>query len=197
MAKRTVKLRKPGSPKFALFGEMLLTGVVTMVLSIPVITVLPALVAGVRHLRRHAEGFDDGITTLVRDFGRIFSRMWLLGVAVAVVMGFFLVDVAVLSTSIVPGGGIVAGTLLLAAAAAAVVLLRFAGGWRDGHGVATTLRRAGIEATADLGGSLLLLVAVLAVTVVIWMFPPLAIVVGGILALSAYGIDTRLEHLMA
>ena len=55
----TKKLRPYGSPKFALFGETMLAGLVVALCSLPVVTAVPAIAAGARHLRRHNEGYSD------------------------------------------------------------------------------------------------------------------------------------------
>ena len=70
--------------RFALFGEVLLTGVMVFVLSLPVLTLPAALVAGIRHLRRFTNGEGSSVAGLWRDFR---DALWG-GVGVALVALF-------------------------------------------------------------------------------------------------------------
>ena len=74
-ARRAV-LRERSAPRFALFGETLLVGIVVLVLSVPIVTLLPALVAGAGHLRRHATGESDRVRDLIADFAGAVRRLW-------------------------------------------------------------------------------------------------------------------------
>ena len=191
----TKKLRPYGSPKFALFGETMLAGLVVALCSLPVVTAVPAIAAGARHLRRHNEGYSDRVADLFRDVGAAIRRLWALGVCSALVVALLVIDVRAMTMLDIPGSRPVAIVLALAALAAALVVLRFAGGWDPADRALPGLRRALAESAADPLGSGLLLLAIGGTAVVVWMFPALAAIAGGILALAAYAIDTRLDSL--
>lgn len=191
----TKKLRPYGSPKFALFGETMLAGLVVALCSLPVVTAVPAIAAGARHLRRHNEGYSDRVADLFRDVGAAIRRLWALGVCSALVVALLVIDVRAMTMLDIPGSRPVAIVLALAALAAAVVVLRFAGGWDPSDRALPGLRRALAESAADPLGSGLLLLAIAGTAVVVWMFPALAAIAGGILALAAYAVDARLDSL--
>lgn len=182
-----------GSSSFALFAEVLLVGLVVAMLSIPVLTVLPALGAGVVHLRRHLDGRSDGIMDLLRLFVVACRGVWLVsvaGVAAVVVLGFnlWLLRTAVGDAFRVPG--IVSGLVL---AALAVVLLRSAGGWRPGSAWWPTVRAAARRSREDLRGTGMLLIALVLAGVIVWMLVPLALVVGGLLTLAVLAVERHAD----
>ncbi|GAA4769835.1 hypothetical protein [Microbacterium gilvum] len=190
-------LRPRDAPRFALFGETLLTGLIVLVASLPVVTALPAVAAGARHLRRHVTGESDRIRDLVADLGLAIRRLWLPGLVSGLVALFLAADVVALRAFAVPGAAAVSVVLALAGAAGAVVLLRFAGSWAPDAPVRAQLRRAALESTADGTGSMLLLLAVCGAVLLVWMFPAFALLVGGLLSLASYSVDARLEALSA
>lgn len=188
-------LRPRDAPRFALFGETLLTGIVVLVASLPIVTAVPAIVAGVRHLRRHATGESDRLLDLAADIADAVRRLWALGAVVGSVAVLLTVDVVALIVFAVPGSATVSIVLAVIVAAGAVVLLRFAGGWHPHAPVRAQLRRAAHESIADGAGSALLLLAVCSAGLLVWMFPAFLLLVGGLLCLAAYGVDARLEAL--
>ena len=119
--RRRARLRDRQAPRFALFGETLLTGIIVLVASIPLVTLVPALAAGARHLRRHATGEGDSIRVLVVDLGRAIRHLWLLGVVVVALAAFLFVDAWALGGMHVPGGQVIAVVLWGVGAAAGVV----------------------------------------------------------------------------
>jgi len=193
----TQKLRPHGSPKFALFGETMLAGLVVALCSLPIVTALPAVAAGARHLRRHNEGYSDTVADLFADVWRAFRRLWAVALAVTGAVILLAIDIRAMAVLDIPGSRVAAIVLVCAALAAGVVTLRFAGGWDPADRTVPGLRRALQESVADPLGSLLLLLACSGTALLVWMFPGLAIIAGGILALAAYAIDTRLEALSA
>jgi hypothetical protein len=195
--KRAARFRPSDAPRFALFGETLLVGIAVLVASVPLVTAVPALAAGVRHLRRHSVGESDGFRMLARDIVLAVRRLWVLGVAAVLLAAFLFVDAWALTGMEVPGAQAVTAVIVLAVAAGAVVLLRFVGGWTPDAAVWPQLRRAAVESRVDLLGSVLLLLAACAATVLVWMFPAFLLVAGGLLCLGAYAVDARLEDLAA
>lgn len=180
-----------GSPGFALLSETLIVGVVVGLATIPLVTALPALVAGVRHLRRHLDGENDTVVGLGQDLLTVFRRLWALGVAVPALVLLVAFDLWFATASTLPGGRVVAGLTAVLAAAGVVVLLRFAGTWSEEVTSGAQLRAAAVRACRDVSGSVLLAAAVVAAVVLVWMLPPMVMLVGGLLALASLAVEAR------
>ena len=182
----------PGSfGKFAFFAEVMLTGLYVAVLSIPVVTALPALTAGVRHLRRFVAGEADSVSMVWADARAACSGVWF--VALGSLAGLFLVvlNLWASSTGALPGGALVGLVSAAFGVALLVGLLRAAGEWEPGARW-TTLVASGIRGiAADAQGSALLLSGVLMAGVFVWMLKPLALVVGGLVALAVMSVGHR------
>lgn len=176
---------------FALLGETLLVGVVVLLASVPVVTAVPALAAGARHLRRHLVGEADGIGDLARDVVVAVRDLWVVGFAVPVLAVLLAYDVWLARTGVLPGGTFVVAVSLLVAAGVVAVVLRLVAAWTPGDDLRAGLRTAGRRAREDLGGSMLLVVAVVVCGVLVWMLLPLVIVVGGLLSLAALAVEAR------
>jgi len=86
--------------------------------------------------------------------------------------------------------GIVSGVVL---AALAVVLLRSAGGWRPGSAWWPAVRAAARRSRDDLRGTGMLLIALVLAGVIVWMLVPLALVVGGLLALAVLAVERHAD----
>jgi|SRR5665647_900571 len=182
-----------GSSSFALFAEVLLVGLVVAVLSIPVLTILPALAAGVVHLRRHLDGRGDRVADLLRLFVVACRGVWLVsiaGVGAVLVLGFNIWLLRTTAADAFRLPGIVSGVVL---AALAVVLLRSAGGWRPGSAWWPAVRAAARRSRDDLRGTGMLLIALVLAGVIVWMLVPLALVVGGLLALAVLAVERHAD----
>lgn len=178
-------------PRFALFAEMLLVGAVTSVLSLGIVTTLPALAAGVAHLRRHTALRSDTFGQLLTDFRTGFRGVWGYALALPPVLALLAFNILTVSTDVVPGM-IVRWVSMALVAAIAVVILRAVArkadepiAWRD------AMRLGRSDALADLGGSALLLAAVALCVVVVWMLPILVLVAPGMLTLAVVGVLYR------
>lgn len=178
-------------PAFALFAEMLLVGAVVSVLSLAVVTVLPALAAGIGHLRRHAGLRSDRLVTLLADFRSHLGGVWGYAIALPLVAALLLFNLLAVSTATPPGFVVRWVSLALAAVIAVVVLraaTRKAGGapsWR------TALLLGREDARSDLTGSVLLVAATGLGVVVVWMLPILILIVPGMLMLAAVAVERR------
>ena len=176
---------------FELFAECLLTGVVVGVLAIPLVTALPALAAGTRHLRAHVEGEASGVRLLLREARAAARGSWgvsLLLLALLAVLGF---NVLVASGGGLPGGEVLRWGALALALALLVVAFRAAAGWSPGASwralVAAAARRSG----RDLHGSVLVALAFGFIGLLGWMLPPLALPGVGILVIGLLAVETR------
>lgn len=182
----------PGSfGRFSLFAEVLLTGVYVTVLSLPVVTALPAVTAGVGHLRRHLRGERDGVAEVWEDFRGACSGAW--AVAVGGLVAFLLIGLNLwaASTGALPGGSMVAVVSSGLGVALSVGLLRAASLWEPGSRWFDLLRHGMREIGDDLAGSVMLFAAVIMCAVLVWMLTPLVIIVGGLLAFAVVGVDFR------
>ncbi|MCE7081976.1 hypothetical protein [Streptomyces sp. ST2-7A] len=181
----------------ALFGETLLTGVVVLVLTLPLITLLPALAAGTAHLRRHLAGESERIGDLLRDFASAVRALWVTG-PLLLLAGLWLVWNATLAEAgVIPGSAVLLAAFIALLGVWGVLLLRTAAAWSadDGPGRASRgrdhLRHGAGELRRDPVGSLLLVVALVMCGVFVWMLPPLALLIGGLLPLAVIGVEYR------
>lgn len=181
-----------GTSGFAFFSEVLLTGMVLFVLSLPLVTLVPALAAGAGHLRRHLEARPDSLAELWADVRRALrSGGWLVSLGLLALLLVLDLNSAVAAGGALPGGTLVRVVSAAVAACAVVVVLRAAGSWSRERHWGANLRAAAAASTADLAGSALLLSAVLLCGVMVWMLTPLLFVVPGLLCLAVVGVEYR------
>ncbi|MFD6142718.1 Poxvirus protein I5 [Promicromonospora sp. NPDC060271] len=212
--------RVAGESRFALLGETLLTGVLVLVGSLPVVTLPAALAAGSAHLRRHLGGYDTSVRTFARDWLAAARGLWALGALLPLAAGAVVLNTGLTASGALPGASVVRWVTWGAAACAAVVLVRAAAAWSDdepapgspgaspgtsrgtesgsrpglvsGPGGAWVLvSRGAVRARDDLAGSALVLAALVMCVVLVWMLTPLVLVTGGLLSLAAVAVETR------
>jgi hypothetical protein len=188
--------RVAGESRFTLLGETLLTGLLVLAGSLPVVTLPAALAAGCAHLRRHLGGYDTSVRTFVRDWLAATRSLWALGVLLPVAAGAVVVNTGLTASGALPGASAVRWVTWMAAACAAVVLVRTAAAWSDDDpaeagGVWQLLSRGVARTRDDLAGSALLLAALVMCVVLVWMLTPLVLVTGGLLGLAAVAVETR------
>jgi hypothetical protein len=192
-----------GESRFALLGETLLTGLLVLVGSLPVVTLPGALAAGVAHLRRHLGGYDTSVRTFVRDWVAAVRGLWLLGALLVLAVVVVVVNTGLTASGALPGSSAVRWVTWVAAACAAVVLVRAAAAWSDDDaapgsevtpgtgGVRQLLSRGAARTRDDVAGSALLVAALAMCVVLVWMLAPLVLVTGGLLSLAAVAVETR------
>lgn len=195
--------RVPGEGRFALLGETLLTGLLVLVGSLPVVTLPAALAAGVAHLRRHLGGYDTSVRAFGRDWLAAVRELWLLGVCLVVAVVVVVLNTGLTTSGALPGSSAVRWVTWAAAACAAVILVRTAAAWSDddpvpgsdatpGSGrVRQLLSRGTTRFRDDVAGSALLVAALVMCVVLVWMLAPLVLVTGGLLSLAAAAVETR------
>jgi hypothetical protein len=178
------------NPRFALFGEVLLTGVLVTLASLGLITALPAAVAGAGHLRRHVDGEGGGRTAVAADFRAAFTRLRAASIGLPV---FTAVLAWNLTTGRQAGAAAYVGCLVVAAVGA-ITVVRLAGCWTPAHpaGSANAVRTALRHTLADPAGSALLAGALLGATAIAWMLPALAVAGPGLLLLASLAVHRRL-----
>ena len=189
--------RAAGEGWFALLGETLLTGLLTLVGSLPVVTAPAALAAGAAHLRRHLGGYDTSVRAFFHDWLAASRSLWALGVLIPLAAVAVWVNTGLTVSGELPGGSVVRWVTWAAAACAAVVVVRAAAAWSDDDrpagsvGLWWELSRGVVRAREDLSGSVLLLAALAICVVLVWMLAPLVLVTGGLLSLAAAAVETR------
>ncbi|MFI2488443.1 Poxvirus protein I5 [Promicromonospora kroppenstedtii] len=211
--------RTAGEGWFPLLGETLLTGLLVLAGSLPVVTAPAALAAGAAHLRRHLGGYDTSVRSFWRDWLAAVRGLWLLGVLALLAAVAVTVNTGLTASGALPGSSAVRWVTWAAAACAAVVLVRTTTAWSDDDvaagagaapagadgvgggglddggagapGVRQLLSRGAARARDDLTGSALLLAALVMCVVLVWMLTPLVVVTGGLLALAAVAVETR------
>lgn len=181
-----------GTTRLSLLGEVGIVGVAVMVLSLPVVTAVPAVAAGALHLRRHLSGEPDSVGLFVRGFGRAVRELWPLGVAVPVVLAVTGWNLWLTWSGVLPGGPLIGVVSAGVALAAVLVALRVAGAWHPATApLVPTVRAAARRAGRDPAGSLLLAVAVGLCVLLLWMLEAFALLVGGLLAMAAVAVEHR------
>lgn len=198
--------RVPGEGRFALLGETLLTGLLVLVGSLPLVTLPAALAAGVAHLRRHLGGYDTSVRTFVRDWLAAVRSLWLLGVFLLLAVVVVVLNTGLTTSGALPGSSVVRWVTWAVAVCAAVVLVRAAAAWSDDDaasgsaaapatpatvGVRGLLSHGAARTRDDVAGSALLVAALAMCVVLVWMLTPLVLVTGGLLSLAAVAVETR------
>lgn len=180
-------------PAFALFTETLLTGVIVGALSIPIITALPAIAAGVAHLRRHIEGRADPIAGIFADF-RVFLRgSWAFGIGGPVLFALLILNLDIATATQIPGAALVTWVSLALVAVLLVIALRMCAlrSAQADLSWPTAARTAARRSAADPGGSVLILVAVGLCVVFVWMLKVLVLLTPGLLVLAVLAVEHR------
>lgn len=180
---------KWGRP-FEVFAEALLMGFLTVALAVPLVTLLAACHASIRHLSKAIADERPGIRDYLGDFRAAFARSWSLSLAI----GLVLVMGVLVDLPLVRGVGTLVGflfgtTLGVAWIAALVTAVRAAGHWVPGQRwwdigedvVAGALRRPAITVAATTATA----VAMTAVLI------PVGIALFGV-ALLAAAVEPRL-----
>ncbi|MFV0286378.1 MAG: hypothetical protein ACK5IM_08360, partial [Demequina sp.] len=176
---------------FALWGEVLLAGIMIALAALPILTAPAALAAGVRHLTRYLRGESSQWRVFWADVrsGAVGSAG--IALVMAVVAGVLVVDIQLAGTGLLPAGGAIAVIGWAGLVALAVVLLAAAGQWEASAGWRAALARAVAHLRGDLGSAAYLACTAVFVGVVAWMLPPLVVPALGCAALAVVAIPAR------
>ena len=172
------------STRLSLFADCLLAGLLVFVTAIPVVTAYPGFVA--------ACSFPfsfKGYLTRLREVVQTGSLGLLVPPAVA---GLLALDMAAIGSGL-PGSAVFGPLVALAGVVLAVLGLRVAGRWRPGSRWPSLARAAFQDMMADLRGSLLLGLAVVAAVGVALLVPITLLLLGGVLALAGVAVGSRVE----
>ena len=185
-------MRFPGATgAFALFGEVLLTGLLITVGGLLLITFPAALAAGIRHLRRYLNAEASPQRRFWQDYVKALPGGLVVGVVGLALVLLLVLDIDLANSGALPGGIAISAVGWLGLAAVAVTLLASAGacdpitGWRAAvSGVPAALR-------ADGTGALFLVATAVLVCVLTWVLVPLVIPALGCAALAVIAIPAR------
>ena len=185
-------MRFPGATgAFALFGEVLLTGLLITVGGILLVTLPAALAAGIRHLRRYLNAEASPQRQFWREYLKALPGGLVLGVAGLLLVLVLILDIDLAGSGALPGGIAVAAVGWVGLAAVAVTLLAGAGAWAPESGWRAAVRAVPAALTADVAGALFLLATAVFVCVVTWVLVPLVIPALGCAALAVVAIPAR------
>ena len=184
--------RYPGAKgAFALFGEVLLTGLLVTVAGLLVVTLPAALAAGIRHLRRYAAAEQSHVRTFWQDWRRALPGgvvVGIVGVALAVLL---LLDIDLANSGALPGGPLIAVIGWAGLLIAAVGLLLAAGAWTPERGWRPAVRSIPSSIARDPIGAAYLAAAAVLVVVMTWMLAPLVVAGLGCAAFAVMAVPAR------
>lgn len=184
--------RFPGARAgFALFGEVVMIGMLITFVGLPIITLPAALAAGMRHLRRFVHAEDSRLVFFWRDVRAGLLGGLIVGVIALVVTLLLLLDIDLAGSGALPGGPIVLAVGWVGLGAVGTFLLAAAAQWTPDTGWRRAVRRAPGRLFGDVIGALYLVATVVFVVVATWALPPLILAALGCAALAAVAIPER------
>ncbi|MGM7671734.1 hypothetical protein [Microbacterium sp. A93] len=184
--------RFPGAgAKFALFGEVLLTGLLITIVSVLVLTLPAALAAGVRHLRRFIAAEDSRLSLFWVDVKRAILPGLPLGLGATLLALVLLLDIDLARSGFLPGGSMIEVVGWVGLAAGALALLTAAGAWTPELGWRGALRAIPSVVGADIVGACYLVAAAVFVVATTWALAPLFVPAIGCAALAVVAIPER------
>lgn len=184
-------MRRFGGGGISTFAEMLVIGLGITALAVPLVTLVPALAAGTRHLDEHLEHRSDSLRDLFRLGWQAIRSGWLFGLASLAVLALLLTNVALGMQGLVPGGAALAVVSGALAVMVTVVVCRVASLWAPGSSWAELWRSGRTLAIDDPIGSSFVLLGILVGATVVWMLPPLIVIAPGLLAVSIVAAERR------
>lgn len=184
--------RFPGAAaKFALFGEVLLVGLLVVLVGVLVVTLPIALAAGIRHLARYIAAEDSRLGLFWRDVRAGIAGGSVVGLIAAVIAVVLAVDIDLARSGFLPGGGVIEAVGWTGLAALAVGLLIAAGAWDPRTGWRAAVRSVPAIVRSDLRGLVFYVAAVALVVILTWMLPPLLPAALGCAVLAVVAVPER------
>lgn len=170
--------------RLALFADCLLLGLVITLTAVPVVTAYPGFVAACS-FPFSLRGYGERLREVVRS-----------GVGGMLVppaaVGLLALDAVAIQSGL-PGSAVFGPLVAVAGVVLAVLGLRAAARWRAGLRWGVVMRAAWRDLVEDVRGSLLLGLAVVAAAVVAVLVPVTLLLLGGVLALAAVAVGSRVE----
>lgn len=184
--------RFPGAAaKFALFGEVIMVGMLVALVGLLIVTLPAGLAAGIRHMRRFVAGDDSAVALFWKDVRAGLAGGTVVGVIALAATAILLLDVDLARSGFLPGGVVVEVVGWVGLAATAIVLLAAASAWTPALGWRGALRSVPSTLKNDIAGAAYLGATAVFVVVVTWALVPLILPALGMAALAAVAIPER------
>jgi len=184
--------RFPGATgAFALFGEVLLVGLLMMIAGLAIVTLPAALAAGIRHLRRYLSAEASPAREFWLDVRRALPGGLVVGFAALVLALILALDIDLAGSGVLPGGAAVAVVGWVGLVVVAVALLAAAGAWTPERGWRGAIRVVPAVVAGDVRGALYLAATGVFVGIATWALVPLIIPALGCAALAVVAIPAR------
>lgn len=184
--------RFPGAgAKFALFGEVLVVGLLVTAVGLLIVTLPVGLAAGIRHLRRFIAAEDSRLRFFWDDVRRGLLPGAVVGLVALVAILVLVLDIDLARSGFLPGGVVIEVVGWVGLAVVAATLLMAAGAWRPELGWRAAVRAVPAAARADVPGVLYVIATAGFVAVTSWALPPLFIAAIGCAALAVVAIPER------
>lgn len=184
--------RFPGAAaKFALFGEVLLIGLLVLVVGALIVTLPVALAAGIRHLGRYVAAEDSRLGLFWRDVRAGLAGGAVVGLVALVIAAVLGVDILLARTGMLPGGVVIEAVGWTGLAALAVALLVAAGAWEPTAGWRQAVRDVPAIIRGDVRALAFYIAAVALVVILTWMLPPLLPAALGCAVLAVVAVPHR------
>lgn len=184
--------RFPGAAaKFALFGEVLLIGLLVLVVGALIVTLPVALAAGIRHLGRYVAAEDSRLGLFWRDVRAGLAGGAVVGLVALVIAAVLGVDILLARTGMLPGGVVIEAVGWTGLAALAVALLVAAGAWEPSAGWRQAVRDVPAIIRGDVRALAFYVAAVALVVILTWMLPPLLPAALGCAVLAVVAVPHR------
>ena len=182
----------PGATgRFALFGEVLLTGLLVTIVGLGVVTMPAALAAGIRHMRRYTAADDSRLQFFWADVRRGLLPGAAVGAVALVATLVLLLDIDLARSGFLPGGPVIEVVGWVGLAAVALTLLAAAGAWTPETGWLAAVRAVPALVASDVAGAVYLVATAGFVGVVTWALVPLFIPAVGCAALAVVAVPVR------
>lgn len=171
----------PGATsRWALFGEVMLVGILTSLLSLLVVTLPLALAVNARHLRAYLKGEDSGVRAYLADLRAGVGGGLLVGLAMIALCGAAVFSITIAAHDPTAFGPVMTGVGWLSIAATATILLMLAGAWTPEKGWRGTVRGLGDQFEADPVAVVYLLLTAGLVGLTAWQLGPVVIATLGL-----------------
>jgi hypothetical protein len=184
--------RFPGAKgAFALFGEVLLTGLLVTAGGLLVVTLPAALAAGIRHLRRYVNAEQSHAATFWQDWRKALPGGLVVGVVAVALAIVLMLDIDLANSGALPGGGLISIVGWVGLVVGATALLLAAGAWTPEGGWRAAVRSIPSAVASDPLGALYVAAASVLAGVVTWMLAPLLIAGLGCAAFAVVAAPAR------
>jgi hypothetical protein len=176
---------------FALFGEVLVVGLLVTLVGLLIVTLPAGLAAGVRHVRRFVAAEDTRLALFWVDVRAALAGGVGVGAGALALALLLVLDIDLARSGFLPGGAVIQVIGWVGLAALGAALLAAAGSWTAAGGWRTATRRLPRLVADDVPGALYLAATTGFVAIATWVLPPLLIPALGCAALAVAAIPAR------